>query len=408
MRILYLCSDPGVPVHGEKGASVHVSELCRALTGLGHEVIVVAARAGARSDGACVAVQEAPLGLSADLVCRTVRLDSAGGPLAAREIRAKLAGAAVLRRARELCRTFAPDVIYERYSLFGSAGRLLAQELRVPLVLEVNAPLTQEQAEHRGLAFRSAAARAERRTLAAADRIIAVSPPLATWLTERGVEPGRVTVLPNAVDPMRFRPRPEAARRLRRHLGLNGQPVLGFLGTLKPWHDAATLVEALAHLPPALEATLLVVGDGPERATLEVAAARLGVDRNVKWTGAVSHDSVPAYLSAMDVAVVPYAAARSFYFSPLKLFEYQAAALPVVAADIGELRHCVRPGETGLLYRPGDAQGLANALSELAREHDRAKSLGQAGRRHVVSQHTWRVTAEAVAELAGAAAEERR
>lgn len=408
MRILYLCSDPGVPVYGTKGASVHVRELCRALIELGHEVLLIAAKAGPCTDAAGFAVEEAPLGPSAELLCESVRRDHAGGPVAAREVRAKLAGAAVLRRARDLCRTFAPDVIYERYSLFGTAGRLLSEELRLPLVLEVNAPLTEEQAEHRGLAFRGAAERAERAILGAADRIIAVSPPLATWLSERGVEAGRVTVLPNAVDPGRFRPQPEAAHRVRRQLGLNGQPVLGFLGTLKPWHDAETLLEALAHLPRALDARLLVVGDGPERAKLEVAAARLGVCGNVEWTGAVPHDFVPAYLSAMDVAVVPYADARNFYFSPLKLFEYQAAARPVVAADIGELRHCVRPGDTGLLYPPGDARGLANALSELAVDRGRARRLGRAGRRHVLRRHTWIVTARAVAELAGDAAERRR
>ena len=408
MRILYLCSDPGIPVDGVKGASVHVRELCRALSELGHEVLVVATRPGSRAEAAGIPIEGAPLGPSAERLCEAVRRDPAGGPVAAREVRAKLAGAALLRRARDLCVTFSPDVIYERYSLFGRAGLLLSKELRLPLVLEVNAPLTEEQAEHRGLAFRAAAERAEQAILGSADRIVAVSPALASWLSTRGVEPGRITVLPNAVDPKRFRPQPEAAKRLRGQLGLNGQPVVGFLGTLKPWHDAQALLEALAHLPPALDARLLVVGDGPERANLQVAAARLGVDRNVAWAGSVPHDSVPAYLSAMDVAVVPYADSESFYFSPLKLFEYQAAARPVVAADIGQLRHCVRPGGSGLLYPPGDARGLASAIRELAADPVRARRWGRAGRRHVLRQHTWSVTARAVAELAGDAAEKRR
>ena len=408
MRILYLCSDPGIPVHGQKGASVHVRELCRALTGLGHEVLVVATKAGTGSGSNGVAIEEAPLGAAAELVCEAVRSAPVGGSVAAREVRAKLAAAALLLRAREVCRTFAPDVVYERYSLFGTAGYQLAKELRLPFVLEVNAPLTQEQAEHRGLVFRAAADEAERAILGAADRIVAVSPPLARWLSERGVPEGRITVLPNAVDPDRFRPRPDEAKRVRRRLGLDGQPVFGFLGTLKPWHDAGTLLEALAHLPRALDARLLVVGDGPERAKLEASAARLGVGSSVVWTGAVPHDSVPGYLSAMDVAVVPYADSPSFYFSPLKLFEYQATARSVVAADVGELRHCVRPGETGLLYRPGDARSLADALAELAEDRARARALGEAGRRHVLSEHTWRVTAIAVAELASEPAVGRR
>ena len=409
MRILYLCSDPGVPVFGQKGASVHVRELCRALGGLGHDVVVVAARAGSGTGEGGIAVEEAPLSASAELVCRSVRSDPVGGgPVAAREYRARLSASAVLERARRLCRSFAPDVIYERYSLFGTAGRQLAEELRLPFVLEVNAPLTEEQAEHRGLVSREAAEAAEREILGAADRIVAVSPGLASWLAEeRGVSPDRVTILPNGVDPERFRPRPDEAERVRAELDLDGRPVVGFLGTLKPWHDAETLLEAMAQLPPTLDARLLVVGDGPERGTLEASAARLGIGARTAWTGAVPHDSVPAYLSAMDVAVVPYANARNFYFSPLKLFEYQAAARPVVAADVGELRHCVRPGETGLLYSPGDAQGLAAALSELVADRVRAQSMGQEGRRHVLSDHTWRVTAAAVAEIAAVAADGR-
>src|SRR5207237_1211687 len=89
-----------------------------------------------------------------------------------------------------------------------------------------------------------------------------------------------------------------------------------------------------------------------------------------------------------------------FYFSPLKLVEYLAAARPVVAADVGELGHCVRPGDTGFLYPPGNADALAGAILELLADPARGTTLGRAGRDHVRREHTWEGNARAVAALA--------
>jgi len=120
-------------------------------------------------------------------------------------------------------------------------------------------------------------------------------------------------------------------------------------------------------------------------------------------TGAVAHESVPAYLSALDVAVVPYAADENFYFSPLKLVEYLAAGRPVVAADIGDIGHCVRPGETGWLYEPGDGSALAAAIRSVLADPVNAAAVAAAGRAHVCSEHAWEQAALAVVELAGSA-----
>jgi glycosyltransferase involved in cell wall biosynthesis len=176
---------------------------------------------------------------------------------------------------------------------------------------------------------------------------------------------------------------------------------VGFLGTLKPWHDVTTLVRAmglLRHLTPA--AHLLIVGDGPERERLEDLARSVGIADTASFTGAVPHDSVASYVGAFDVATVPYGRMRNFYFSPIKLFEYLAAGRPVVAADVGDIGHCVRRGETGLLYPPGDAEALASAISALLNDPAQASSLARSGREHVRAYHTWEGNARLVLELA--------
>ena len=387
MRIAYISADFGVPVFGTKGASIHVRELTRALRLVGHEVLILTPRAGeARPEDFDVPVHEVP----AEGV--------AGG-----ERRRRTYASLLRQRALPLLREFGPDAIYERYSLFGTAGARLARDLDVPLVLEVNAPLADEQARYRALDQVDEALRVERALLRTAERVVAVSRGLERWLRRIGVDDDRITVLPNGVDPERFRPRDVEAAAVRADLGMNGRPLVGFVGTLKPWHDLATLVRALALLGAAERPELLVVGDGPDRAAIAAEADRLGV--SATFTGAVSHDRVPAYVAAFDVAVAPYAADDGFYFSPLKLAEYLAAARPVVAADIGDIRHCVRPGETGCLYEPGDPVALAAAIRSVLADPGRAAELGAAGRAHVRAEHTWKANARAVAELSRAACE---
>lgn len=385
MRIAYLSADFGVPVFGTKGASIHVRELCSALQSLGHDVLILSPRTGAAP----------PPGF--DVPVHTLPLD---GGADAGELRAARYASLLPQRALPVLREFRPDVIYERYSLFGTGGAAIAAELGVPLVLEVNAPLVDEQARHRGLVSVHAARQAERTIVRAADLVIAVSDGLERWLRELGVEAARVAVIPNGVDSDCFRPRPREGAELRRELGLAGRHVVVFLGSLKPWHDIPTLIRALALLRREPGApTLLVVGEGPERSSLETLAVHEGVD--TVFVGALAHERVPAYLAAADVAVAPYAEHEAFYFSPIKLFEYLAAARPVVAADIGDIAHCVRPGETGFLYPPGDATELAAAIRTVLQSQEAAAGLARAGRSHVCEHHTWAGNARRVVELVG-------
>lgn len=370
MRILYVCSDRGVPVFGTKGASVHVCGLAAALVRLGHEVLVVAANAGGgRPRGFAPTVVELPPGEAA--------VGSAG----------------------ELATAFGADLVYERLSLFGTVGSHVARLLGVPLLVEVNAPLAEEALAHRGLVRPGAARAVERSVLRGADTVLAVSTELRRWSLAQGVDPGRIAVVPNAVDdtPPGLSSRAEA----RRRLGLDPAPAVGFLGTLKPWHDVAGLLRACALLTRAgRELEIVLVGDGPQRAALARLAREEGLAGRTRFLGAVAHEQVPGLLRALDIGVVPYARRDGVYFSPLKLFEYLAAGVPVVAADAGDVRHCVGPGRSGLLYEPGDAESLAGALADLLDDPRSAAVLGARGREHVLRSHTWDANAHAVLALA--------
>jgi glycosyltransferase involved in cell wall biosynthesis len=410
VRIAYVCSDRGVPVFGTKGASIHLRELCRALDDAGHEVLIVSPRTGGRRpDGFRPEVVELGLAPEDEAACSFLADDPGAGPSAARAVRSLVSSAAVRSRLESLLRDFGADVVYERYSLLATAGASAARELGVPHVLEVNAPLSEEEAAHRGRAFGQAVREVERALVCGADAVVAVSSGVAEWLVRSGAEPRRVTVVPNGVDPARFHVMAGARAAARIRLGLGDAPVVGFLGTLKPWHDVAGLIRATGQLARAgLRLRLLVVGDGPERPRLETLAQSQGTGRSATFVGAVAHEDVPRYLACLDVAAVTYDATPGFYFSPIKLFEYLAAARPVVAADIGDIPHCVRHRETGLLYPPGDVTALADAILELIVDRPTAARLGVAGREHVGAAHTWSAAAGRIAGLIEVAAAEPR
>lgn len=401
MQIAYLSTDFGIPVHGNKGASIHVRELSSALVEEGHEVEILTCRAGGEAPaGFTVPVHEFGIDRPERLMAGSLQNDPGASEPMAKEVRSMLYAASLRYRVLPLLRRMRPDALYERYSLFGTTGVEIARELGIPHILEVNAPLSEEHARYRGSAFPQTIRAAERRILAAADEVIAVSEPLKQWIVGSGVDDERVTVVPNGVDVERFA---AGGGDLRRRLGLDDRPVVGFAGTLKGWHGTETLVRAMGQLARqrGLDRTpyLLIVGDGPQRLNLEGTAAEAGVESLVTFTGTIPHDEMPAHLAAMDIAVAPYDASPDFYFSPLKLFEYMAAARPVVAAAIGQIEDCLRDGVTGLLYPPGDVESLAHRIVTLVDDPARRLALGEAAQAEVRANRSWRRNAGVVAGL---------
>ena len=386
MRVAYVCTDPGVPVFGSKGASVHVQAVLRALVGRGHEVHLVASRLGG----------EVPDDLD---TVRVHRLPVASGRGAERERALQAADAAVGAVLDRLADGVPLDLVYERYALWGRTATSWSRRHSTSSVLEVNAPLVEEQVRHRELVDRTGAEAVARSALSCASLVVCVSDGVAAWARARSQHPGAVHVVPNGVDAQRIAPAsrpatPAAATPF----------VTGFVGTLKPWHGVTTLIDALAvlHRDEPGAHRLLLVGDGPERADVLARATRLGVRHLVEDTGPVAPAEVAAHLRRMDVGAAPYPPSSDFYFSPLKVLEYLAAGLPVVASRIGQIPDLLDGGALGSLVEPGSAQELASAVAELRRDEVRRRALRTVTRDAVLQRHTWDRVVDRVLALSSA------
>ena len=401
MNIAYISADFGIPVHGHKGASIHVRELSSALAALGHRVEILTCRAGGDApSGFDVPVHEFPVCKPERLLVGSLQDDPHASEPMAREVRSMLYASTLRYEALPVLREMRAGAIYERYSLLGAAGIELARALRIPHILEVNAPLSEEHARHRSAALGQTIRAVEQQVLGASDQVIAVSEPLKQWVVDTGVDPNRVTVASNGVDVERFA---MAGGDVRQRLGIDDRPVVGFVGTLKAWHGTATLIRAMGILARKRGADrslyLLIVGDGPERDRLEQLVADESLTSMIRFTGMIAHDQMPAYIAAMDIAVAPYDQTPDFYFSPLKLFEYMAAGKPIVAAGIGQIAECIQDGETGLLYPPGDDAALTRAIEQLLADRRQAMALGRSAQEAARMSHSWRHNARIVTDL---------
>jgi glycosyltransferase involved in cell wall biosynthesis len=360
MRILY-----SHRVQSHDGQGVHIEEMVRALRRAGHEVMVVGPRF------------YDPKGFgreSRSIAAARRLLPGVLGELA--EIAYNIGAYAQLRRA---WRRFRPDIVYERCNLYFLAGSLLARRHGARLYLEVNAPLAEERERHGGLRLPGLARRLERWTWQSATRVLPVTQVLGDILVSHGVDPARVSVIPNGIDLQRYPARAAAPA--------SGPIILGFTGFVRAWHRLDTVIKGLASSKLTKPVTLTIVGEGPACTELAALARQLGVAEKVRFTGLVLPVDIPAVTCSFAIALQPSATA---YASPLKIFDYMAASCAIVAPDQPNIREILVHDLTSLLFDPAVPGAMWTAVERLILDAPLRARLGQAARAELERQnYTW-------------------
>jgi glycosyltransferase involved in cell wall biosynthesis len=378
MKIAYICLDKGVPVFGEKGSSIHVQEVLNGLKKRNTSIKLFTNRIGGEKPKELEGIQVYEIPILGNSSKTKSYVDSEN------------------QKIKEILNMEGPfDFFYERYSLWSFGAMEYAKSRDIPNVLEVNSPLIAEEQKYRDLKDSSVTEWVAKKVFSTSDKILAVSEGVASYLNSYPSSKNKIHVIPNGVNPDRFIEN-------KKILDSTGDEtfLIGFVGTLKPWHGLSTLVEAFEIVYHQNSNTqLMIVGDGPEKNNLIQDLKERNLLSAVKFTGSVPHSEIPSLLSSMDVAVAPYPKIENFYFSPLKVFEYMAAGLPVVSSNIGQLSELIQNEYCGFLYRPGDSEALSKILLRLMKDPKLRKTVGAAAKDYIIQNHTWDIVVSKILSL---------
>lgn len=213
-----------------------------------------------------------------------------------------------------------------------------------------------------------------------------------------GLTVPQVRIASNAVDVDSFQVE-EADAELRNSLGIAPTTrVVGYISSIVEYEGIDTLIRGV-HALRDPDVRLLVVGDGPELASLHGLAAALGMS-DVIFTGRVPHERVAQYYALMDVFVVPRKrAAVTELVTPLKPFEAMAAGLPCLFSDVGALAEIAEDSGAAALFRAGDPKDLARQLAALLADREGLHEMGERGAAWVREHRTWDINAATYADL---------
>lgn len=283
-------------------------------------------------------------------------------------------------------------------------GLALGKHYDLPVVYEVRGFREDSFAENRdeaaGTELFEALHRTEQRLMLAADHVITLAEVMKDEIADRGVDRDRITVIPNAVDTERFAPRPKDLE-LARSLGLADRVVLGYISTLVGFEGVDLLLRAIHQLlQQDLPVGGLIVGEGPELASLRALADELGIADRVKLVGRVPHEQILDHYPLIDVFVVPRRNLRVCRLvTPLKPFEAMSMERAMLVSDVDALVEVVPPGERGLSFRAGDPEDLARQARVLVEDEPLRRKLGEQARTWVKRERTWHSNGERYKEL---------
>jgi colanic acid biosynthesis glycosyl transferase WcaI len=280
-----------------------------------------------------------------------------------------------------------PDLVVATSPQFfvGVAGALIARLRRRPFVLEIRDLWPKSVVELGQLQegpILSALEALERWLYRSAAGIVVNTRTFHQHIIERGVDPGKIEVVYNGIDPSLFFPRPKDASLLDRY-GLGGHFTVAYVGTLGMAHGLSLLVEVADRLRERDSIRFVLIGDGADRSLLEEEIASRGLT-NIQMIGLQPREAMPDWIASIDVLLVTLRDLPVFEtVIPSKIFEFLAQERPVILAARGEIRRLMHEARGALVIDPEDVDQMQKAIEEVMDQPEQAASRARAGREWV-------------------------
>src|SRR5574340_82174 len=303
---------------------------------------------------------------------------------------------AIEARLSELAQALQPDVIHAHSPVLDAVPAIrVGRKLGIPVVYEIRAFWEDAAVDHgstRENSLRYRLTRAlETWAVRKADAVTVICEGLRGDLVARGIVPGKITVIPNAVDLDKFAVGGSPDPELKRKLGLGNSRVLGFIGSFYAYEGLDLLIDALPLIARQMpDVKVLLVGGGPQDVALRRQVMALGLKDRVVFAGRVPHDEVNRYYDLIDVLV--YARHRmrlTDLVTPLKPLEAMAQGRLMVASDVGGHTELIQDGKTGVLFHAGNAGDLASKVVALLEYEQGWDSMKRNGRQFVEAERNW-------------------
>ncbi len=385
-KILYLSSDRGIPYGGTKGASIHIREFLRTLVKKGYDPIIAASRiAPTVLNNHDYPVYQLP-GFS-NIEFMNDDEEQNEDKHTVKEASDYYRNEAIGVKIASIFQEHEFELLYERYSMFSTAGLVFAKKHKIPFVLEVNAPLVLEASQFRQLNQLALAKSVEKILFTSADHVITVSDKLKEYVLE--IAPNTdVTTIPNGVSLDNYKNNENPTHTSEQ----NGQFIIGFVGSIKPWHGVDLLIDSFAEILKIDKSfKLSLVGGGQKEyiEQLKNQCKKYDICEDVDFVGAVEHHTIPYHIAKLDIVTAPYPQLDNFYFSPLKIFEYLAAGKPIVASSIGQIPDLLTHEENALLVPAGNVSELSAAIIRLKNDANLRTKISEQALRDATSKHSW-------------------
>jgi PEP-CTERM/exosortase A-associated glycosyltransferase len=310
------------------------------------------------------------------------------------------------RRLDEVIAETRPDILHPHSPVLNALAAIrAARRHRLPVVYEVRAFWEDAAADHgthaEGGPRYKATRLVETHALRRADAVTTICEGLRHDILGRGIAAEKVTVIPNAVDRAAFRGPGLRDPALAARLGLAGKTVLGFFGSFYAYEGLELLLRALPLLRAERpEIAVLLVGSGPEDASLKALAQDSGLGGAAVFAGRVPHSAIGHYYDLADMLVFPRVARRlTELVTPLKPLEAMAQERIVAASDVGGHRELIRDRETGYLFPAGDPARLAEGVLAALADRSSWPRIQANAARYIDTERSWRHSVARYAEV---------